>query len=79
MKKLNWEKGGKIMKKDEGWNCWNWGDGRKGFPTFWVIVLVLAGVWFAGEMGWFTIEFPWFAAILVIIALGAIIDHYVRR
>jgi hypothetical protein len=50
---------------------------KEGFPTFWVIVLILAAVWFIGEMGWLgTIDFPWFPAIIVIAAIGAVINHY---
>ncbi|MBL7148416.1 MAG: hypothetical protein ISS82_06320 [Nanoarchaeota archaeon] len=49
--------------------------GKGGFPTFWAIVLVLAAVWFVQDMGWLNINFPWLAAILVVVALGAIINH----
>ena len=50
---------------------------KKEFPTFWVIILVLAIVWFLGDMGWLglTFKFPWLAAIVVIVAIGAIINH----
>ena len=49
--------------------------GKGGFPIFWAIVLVLAAVWFVQDMGWINITFPWFAAIIVIVAIGAIINH----
>ena len=47
------------------------------FPTFWWVVLVLAGVWFMEDMGWLgaNFSFPWFPAILVIVAIGAIINR----
>ena len=50
----------------------------KGFPTFWVIILVLAGVWFFNEQGWLgsNFNFAWFPAIVVIAAIGAIVNHY---
>ncbi|MBR9701708.1 hypothetical protein GOV13_02190 [Candidatus Pacearchaeota archaeon] len=49
----------------------------KEFPTFWVIVLVLAGVWFLQEMEMFgTINLPWFPAIVFIASIGAIVNHY---
>jgi len=65
------------MKEMHNWCCF--GHGKKGFPTFWVIVLVLAGVWFLGELGVITFEFPWLAAIIVIVAIGALINHYVKK
>ncbi|MFC1710739.1 hypothetical protein ACFLZJ_01100 [Nanoarchaeota archaeon] len=49
---------------------------KKEFPTFWVIVLVLAAIWFLGEIGLWTLSFPWFPAIIVIAAIGALINHY---
>ena len=51
---------------------------KNGFPTFWMIVLVLAAVWFIEDMGWLgtSFDFPWFPAIVVIAAIGAIINHF---
>ena len=51
---------------------------KKGwFPTFWIIVLILALIWFANDIGWLSENFnlPWLPAIIIIIALGAIINH----
>jgi len=50
----------------------------KEFPTFWVIILILAAVWFLGEQGWLStgFSFAWFPAIIVIAAIGAIVNHY---
>jgi len=50
---------------------------KSGFPTFWVIVLVLAVIWFANDMGWLgtNFNFSWLPAIIVIVAIGAIVNH----
>ncbi|MBU2053330.1 MAG: hypothetical protein ABIJ14_03200 [Nanoarchaeota archaeon] len=48
----------------------------KEFPTFWVIVLVLAGGWFLGDLGVMQFYFPWFPTIVFIGAIGAIVNHY---
>lgn len=40
------------------------------FPTFAVIVLVLAVLWILGETGILTVNVPWFPVIIAIIALG---------
>jgi hypothetical protein len=52
---------------------------KKGFPTFAVIVLVLAVLWLLGEMGVLTINIPWFPLIIAIIALGWVINHYSKK
>jgi len=49
---------------------------KKVFPTFWVIVFILAAVWFLGEFLHVSFDFPWLPAIIIIIALGAVINHY---
>lgn len=46
------------------------------FPTFWVVVFLLAAVWFIGEFWHVDFDFPWLPAIIILIALGAIINHY---
>lgn len=45
------------------------------FPTFWVIMLVIAAVWFAKEIGWISLNVPWFPVILGIVAIGAIVSR----
>lgn len=51
----------------------------KAFPTFWVIVLFLGIVWLFSELGYVRVEVPWLAAILIIVAIGAIINHLAER
>ena len=48
------------------------------FPTFWVIVLLLAISWLLREMGYITTDIPWLPAILITIAIGAIVNHYAK-
>ena len=48
----------------------------KGFPTFAVILLVLAGLWLLGELNVININVPWFPLIIVIVAIGMIVNHY---
>ena len=50
-----------------------------GFPTFAVIVLVLAVLWLLGEMKILTVNVPWLPVILIIIALGWIINFYKKK
>lgn len=44
------------------------------FPIFWAIVLFFAIVWLLSELNLLDIDVPWIPAILVIIAVGAIIN-----
>jgi len=53
--------------------------GKKGFPTFAFLLLILAGLWILTEIKVITIDIPWFPIILAVIALGWIIDHYSRK
>ena len=52
---------------------------KKVFPTFWVIVFILAAVWFLGEFLPVSFDFPWLPAAIILIALGAVINHYGRK
>jgi len=49
---------------------------NKRFPTFWVIVLVFAVFWALDELKILVINIPWLPVILIIIAVGAIVNHY---
>ncbi len=52
---------------------------KKVFPTFWFIVLFVALIWMLNELGYLNFNMPWLPAILIIVALGAIINHYGKR
>tara|TARA_Y100000034_G_C6902291_1_gene417586 strand:- start:2483 stop:2695 length:213 start_codon:yes stop_codon:yes gene_type:complete len=60
--------------KNSWYGCW--GSNNKGFPTFAIIVLALGVLWFLSGIGVLTSKIPWFPAILIILALGWIINHY---
>ena len=51
------------------------------FPTFWTIVLLLGIAWLLREMNVIPIEvdIPWLPAILVVISIGAIVNHYSKQ
>ena len=53
---------------------------KKYFPTFWTIVLLLGIAWLLRELGYISpeLDIPWLPAILVVIAIGAIVNHYCR-
>lgn len=46
------------------------------FPTFWTIVLLMSIAWFLRELGYINLDIPWLPAILMIISIGAIVNHY---
>ena len=54
-------------------------EGKKGFPTFAVLLLIIAVLWILTEISVITINIPWFPVILGVIALGWIIDHYSKK
>ncbi len=50
-----------------------------GFPTFAVIVLVLAVLWLLGDMGILGVNVPWLPVILIIVAIGWIVNQYHKK
>jgi hypothetical protein len=49
---------------------------KKEFPTFAVILLVLGVLWLLTDLDILSVSIPWFPIILVIIALGMIVNKY---
>jgi len=49
---------------------------KKRFPTFAVIVLVLAIFWLLGDLNILNVNIPWIPVILIIVAVGWIVSHY---
>ena len=49
------------------------------FPTFGFIVLAIGIVWFLNEINIFNIELPWIPIILIVIAIGWIVNYYTRK
>ena len=54
-------------------------EGKKGFPTFAFLLLIIAILWILTEIGVITINIPWFPVIIALIALGWIIDYYSKK
>ncbi len=48
---------------------------RRKFPSLAVIVLIFAIVWLLSELGYLNINIPWIPVILIITALGWIINR----
>lgn len=48
---------------------------KRKFPTVAVIVLVAAIFWFLSELGYVNINIPWIPLILIIVAIGWIINR----
>ncbi len=49
---------------------------RPKFPVLAVIILLFALAWFISELGWLVIDIPWIPVIVVIIAIGMIMNRY---
>jgi hypothetical protein len=48
------------------------------FPTLAVILLVIGIVWATDVLGYLNVDFPWLPVVLVIIAIGMIVNRYTR-
>jgi hypothetical protein len=46
------------------------------FPTLAIILLVLSIFWLLADLGYLTINVPWVPVILIIVAIGMIINRY---
>ncbi|VVB78263.1 Uncharacterised protein [uncultured archaeon] len=46
------------------------------FPTLAVIILVLAAIWLLNDLSLIKITVPWIPVILIVIAVGIIINRY---
>jgi len=49
---------------------------RRKFPTLAVIVLIFALTWFLSELGFLNINIPWIPLILIVVAIGWIVNRY---
>jgi len=49
------------------------------FPTFAVVLLAVGLVWLLTELGVITATIPWWPLILILIALGFIINRFANR
>jgi uncharacterized membrane protein YoaK (UPF0700 family) len=46
------------------------------FPTLAVVLLILAVIWLINDMGYLAIKIPWIPVILIVVAVGIIINRY---
>jgi hypothetical protein len=46
------------------------------FPILAVILLVVGIIWLVNELGYLAITIPWVPVVLIIIAVGLIINRY---
>jgi len=51
---------------------------KRRFPTFAVILLILGIIWLLSDMGVVSINVPWIPLIIIVIAIGMIINHSAR-
>lgn len=50
---------------------------RKGrFPTFPVIILVIAVIWLLNDLKVIAVDVPWIPVVLIVIAIGIIFNRY---
>jgi hypothetical protein len=52
---------------------------KKHFSTFWFLILILAVIWFLSELGYIDVNVPWLPLILIVIAMGAFINHLIGK
>lgn len=48
------------------------------FPTLAVILLIAGIVWALDSLGYLGINFPWLPVVLIIIAIGMIVNRHTR-
>jgi len=52
---------------------------KKRFPTIAVIVLAIGIFWLLSDLGILVIDIPWWPIILIIIAIGWIVNSITRK
>jgi hypothetical protein len=52
---------------------------KKRFPILAVILLVLGAIWLLNDLNYFTFPVPWIPVILIVIAVGMIVNRYSRE
>ncbi|HTZ42191.1 MAG TPA: hypothetical protein VMC07_03225 [Candidatus Omnitrophota bacterium] len=53
---------------------------RKGiFPVAGIILLIIGIVWFLNDINIFSINLPWVPLVLIVIAIGLIVNRVYRR
>ncbi len=49
------------------------------FPTFAVVLLCIGIIWLLNELKVFSIDIPWVPIVLIVIAVGMIINRYRKK
>jgi hypothetical protein len=49
------------------------------FPTFALIVLLIGVFWLLNELNVLKVKVPWVPIIIIVVALGWIVDHFASR
>jgi len=49
------------------------------FPTFALIVLFIGVFWLLNELNVLKVKVPWIPIVIIVVALGWIIDHFAGR
>jgi hypothetical protein len=49
---------------------------KRKFPTFAVILLVVGLIWLLNELQVIAIDIPWIPVVVVIVAIGMILNRY---
>lgn len=52
---------------------------KKRFPVLAVILLIFAVSWLLSDLGYWNVDIPWIPTILVVVAVGWIINRYVSN
>lgn len=48
---------------------------RTKFPILAVILLIIGLVWLVNDMGYLTVDLPWIPVILIVVAIGMIVNR----
>ena len=49
---------------------------RAKFPVLWTLLLIFGLGWLVNELGYYTINIPWGPVIVVVLAIGLIVNRY---
>ena len=49
------------------------------FPTFAIIVLLIGIFWLLNELDVLKAHIPWIPIVIIVVALGWIVDHFVGK
>jgi len=49
------------------------------FPTFAALLLIIGVLWLLSELKMITIDIPWWPVIVVVVAIGLIVNHFYKK